>query len=168
MTPKSAIKMINIQKSYLVHIGLNQSILPSLVHFSPIGSIRSTLVIFNPYVHFGPNLSIRSRSVYFDPIQFTLFPFGLLRSIWSICVHFGPFVSIFMHLHTRKRYVWWVESTYSKSKFIKKNRRKCTFSPYILTFFHFGPYILILPLLVPKPINACYFRPFHQSTDKNS
>ena len=46
MTPKSAIKMINIQKSYLVHIGLNQSILPSLVHFGPIGSIRSTLVIF--------------------------------------------------------------------------------------------------------------------------
>ena len=29
------------------------------------------------------------------------------------------------------------------------NRRKCTFSPYILTFFHFSPYILIFPLLVP-------------------
>ena len=38
------------------------------------------------------------------------------------------------------------------------SRRKCTFNPYILTFFHFGPYILILPLLVPKPINAYYFR----------
>ena len=48
------------------------------------------------------------------------------------------------------------------------NRCKCTFSPYILTFFHFRPYILILPLLVPKPINACYFRHFHQSTDGNS
>ena len=49
-------------------------------------------------------------------------------------------------------------------------RRKCTFSPYILTFFffHFSPYILILPLLVPKPINACYFHPFRQSTDRNS
>ena len=35
-----------------------------------------------------------------------------------------------------------------------KNRRKYTFSFYILTFFHFGPYILILPLLVPKPINT--------------
>ena len=45
---------------------------------------------------------------------------------------------------------------------------KYTFSPYILTFFHFGPYILILPLLVPKPINACYFRHFRQSTDGNS
>ena len=37
-------------------------------------------------------------------------------------------------------------------------RRKCTFSSYNLTFFHFGPYILILLLLVSKPINACYFR----------
>ena len=26
----------------------------------------------------------------------------------------------------------------------------CTFSPYILTFFHFSPYILFFPLLVPK------------------
>ena len=46
--------------------------------------------------------------------------------------------------------------------------RKCTFSPYILTFFHFGPYILILSFLVPKPINACYFRPFRQSTNGNN
>ena len=34
----------------------------------------------------------------------------------------------------------------------KERRRKCTFSLYILAFFHFGSYILILPLLVPKPI----------------
>ena len=46
--------------------------------------------------------------------------------------------------------------------------RKCTFSSYILTFFHFSHYILILSLLVPKPINACYFRHFRQSTDGNS
>ena len=50
---------------------------------------------------------------------------------------------------------------------IISSRRKCTFSPYILVFFHFGPYILILPLLVPKPINECYFRPFRQSTNRN-
>ena len=31
---------------------------------------------------------------------------------------------------------------------------KCTFSPYILHFFYFGPYILFLPFLVPKPINT--------------
>ena len=39
-------------------------------------------------------------------------------------------------------------------------RRKCTFSPYILIFFHFSLYILFFPLLVPKLINTCYFRPF--------
>ena len=33
---------------------------------------------------------------------------------------------------------------------------ECTFSPYILAFFHFGPYIFISSLLVPKSINACY------------
>ena len=33
-------------------------------------------------------------------------------------------------------------------------RRKCIFSPYILHFFHFGFYILFLPLLVSKLINA--------------
>ena len=38
-------------------------------------------------------------------------------------------------------------------------RRKCTFSPYILTFFHFSPYILFLPLLVPKPIYEGHLSP---------
>ena len=38
---------------------------------------------------------------------------------------------------------------------------------FVFVFFHFGPYILILPLLVSKPINACYFRPFRQSTNGN-
>ena len=33
---------------------------------------------------------------------------------------------------------------------MKLARRKCTFSPYILNFFHFSPYILFFPLLVPK------------------
>ena len=54
-----------------------------------------------------------------------------------------------------------------------KSMRKCTFSLYILGFFfiiifHFGLYILILSLLVPKLINAYYFHPFRQSTDENS
>ena len=43
--------------------------------------------------------------------------------------------------------------------------RKCTFSPYILTFFHFGPYIFILPLLVPKPINAWHLSPYRHPTN---
>ena len=38
--------------------------------------------------------------------------------------------------------------------FLITNWRKCTFSTYILHFFHFGPYILFLLLLVSKPINA--------------
>ena len=29
--------------------------------------------------------------------------------------------------------------------------------PIFWSFFYFGPYILILPLLVPKPINAVIF-----------
>ena len=46
--------------------------------------------------------------------------------------------------------------------------RKCTFSLYILTFFffHFGPYILILPLLVPKPINAWHLSPYRHPTNR--
>ena len=34
--------------------------------------------------------------------------------------------------------------------------------------FYFGSYISIFPLLVPNPINACYFSPFCQPTDGNS
>ena len=54
--------------------------------------------------------------------------------------------------------------------FILILRHKCICSPYILVFFffHFGPYIFISLLLVPKPINACYFSLFHQSTNGNN
>ena len=45
-----------------------------------------------------------------------------------------------------------------------KSWRKCTFNPYIFHFFHFGPYILFLPLLVPKPINVSHFSLFRQPT----
>ena len=33
--------------------------------------------------------------------------------------------------------------------------------PIFWFFFHFNPYILILPLLVPKSINAFHFCPFY-------
>ena len=36
MSPKNAIKMIKIQKSYLVHISFIQSIQSSLIQFGPI------------------------------------------------------------------------------------------------------------------------------------
>ena len=38
-----------------------------------------------------------------------------------------------------------------------KSWRKYTFGPYILKSFLFGPYISILPLLVPKTKNTFYF-----------
>ena len=34
--------------------------------------------------------------------------------------------------------------------------------------FYFGPYISILPLLVPNLINACYFSHFRHSTNKKT
>ena len=47
MSPKNAIKMINIQKYYSVHIGSIRSIMSSLVQFGPIQSIMSTRVQFS-------------------------------------------------------------------------------------------------------------------------
>ena len=41
------------------------------------------------------------------------------------------------------------------------------FVPTFRGRFYFGPYISILPILVPNPINACYFSPFRQPTDGN-
>ena len=55
---------------------------------------------------------------------------------------------------------------FSKKK--KKKRRKCTFSPYILHFFHFDPYILFLPLSIPKPINAWHLGHFRHPTNSKS
>ena len=45
-------------------------------------------------------------------------------------------------------------------------KRKCTFSPYILVFFHFSPYIFILPFLVPKLINVLHLSPYHHPTNR--
>ena len=49
-----------------------------------------------------------------------------------------------------------------------QSRRKCIFSPYILAFFYFGPYIFILPLLIPKPINAWHLSPYHHPINRTS
>ena len=51
MNLKNAIKMINIQKYYSVHIGL---IMSMLVHSTHFGSIWSTLNLFNPIYPHGP------------------------------------------------------------------------------------------------------------------
>ena len=57
-----------------------------------IGPIRSTMILFGPYVHFGPNLSIGSYSVH-------LVPFCHILSIWSICVHFCPFLCTYIYIY---------------------------------------------------------------------
>ena len=119
MSPKNAIKMINIQKFYLVHFGLILSILSTLVlcsqfdpnwsyfvHFNPIQASSSYLVHF---VLFGPNLSfvlIRSTWVPFNPIQSTLVHFVLFSPTWSNSVHHDPIRSTSIicsnsvHLHS--------------------------------------------------------------------
>ena len=111
MSFKNEIKMINIQKLYLVHIG---PILSTSFIFGPfcllwlysvdIGPIWSTLVLFNP-IRFYLFLSslLQSYSVHLGSIQSTLFPFGPLHSIWSICVHYDPFLCTYVQ---EKKYVW--------------------------------------------------------------
>ena len=61
MSPKNAIKKINIQKSYLVHFGFVQSTLVLFGLVSPLDPILFTSVLFGPhwfysvhFVHFGP------------------------------------------------------------------------------------------------------------------
>ena len=40
--------------------------------------------------------------------------------------------------------------------------------PTFCTFFYFGPFILILPFLVPKTINAPHLSPYRQPTNGES
>ena len=128
MSPKNAIKMINIQKYYLVHIS---PIWSMLVHSTHFGSIRFTLVLFSPYcrvwsnfstwsylVDIGPipsylfllrsHCSTLSYSVHLGLIRSSLFPFDPILSIRSTLfhlVHLCSLQSIFVHLHTGKRHV---------------------------------------------------------------
>ena len=98
---------------YSVHISSIWSIMSTSVD---IGPIRSTLILFGPYVHFDLNLSIGSYSIIFNSPCSHYVIFVHLATSFHLC----PLRSIFMHLHISKWYVW-VESTYSKSKFITKN-----------------------------------------------
>ena len=45
-------------------------------------------------------------------------------------------------------------------KLIKKNKRKSTFSPYVLTIFLFWSLYFHFTTFSLKLINACYFSPF--------
>ena len=40
--------------------------------------------------------------------------------------------------------------------------------PTFWGYFYFGPYISILPLLVPKPINARHLSPYRHPTNRKS
>ena len=42
------------------------------------------------------------------------------------------------------------------------------FVPIFRSNFYFDPYISILLLLIPNPINACYFSPFCHSTNRKN
>ena len=93
MSPKNAIKMINIQKYNLVHIG---PIWLTLVHFAHFGSIRSTLsysvlVLFSRHWSYlfllSSHWSTLSYSVHFGPSRSSLFSFGPILSIQSTLFH---------------------------------------------------------------------------------
>ena len=100
MSPKNAIKMINIQKSYLVHIVSIWSHQSSSVQFGPVGSyiwsILSTIVVFSPIIHSVHIGSIRSTLVLFCPLRFYSVHsvyFSSIRSILPTLFLFSPIQS---------------------------------------------------------------------------
>ena len=117
MSPKNAIKMINIQKSYSVHFVLFNPHSFCLVYVGPTGSISSTLIqlypimsylihicyiiIFNPFsppwlylVHIGPIQSTLLTSVLFSPLHSLLFYLVDSGPIWSTMALFVPIQSL--------------------------------------------------------------------------
>ena len=108
-------------RSYSVHFDPIRFILSILVHLSPIQSIMSTLVLICSFILIQSTLV--SFDVLFGPLQSYLVHFVPFGPIRYILIHFDP---LFMHLHNEKIYVW-VESTYSKSKFINCNIGKYIF-----------------------------------------
>ena len=163
MSPRNAIKIINIQKSYLVHFGPIRSIFSSSVHFGSIRSIlvlyrsfcllQLTLVLFSPpwsySVHMSTLVLIYALVLFWS----TSFPFCHILSIQSTSFHLCPLRSIFMHLHIRKGYVW-IESSYSKSKFITKNIDLKYVISKILSI------IFIVAILLLSHINVVFQFPF--------
>ena len=74
-------------------------------------------------MHSYSSYSLWSLSVHLVPIRsyyVYLVHFVPFSPFVSTSIYFGPLWFIFMHLNIRKRYIW-IESTYSKYKFIKNN-----------------------------------------------
>ena len=92
--------MINIQKSYLVHIGSIWSILSSSIQFGPIPpiqSIWSTKVLFGPFGHIQSTLALFGPHQSCSVILSTLIHFSPIRAIQSIVVLFGPFCPLWFY-----------------------------------------------------------------------
>ena len=106
MSPKNAIKMINIQKFYSVQFGPFSPHWPYSVHIGPILSTSVLFSLFCPLwsfwsilstlVQFGPIQSMLSALLHFSPIpviRSTLVHFvhfSFIRSIQSTLVLFNP------------------------------------------------------------------------------
>ena len=174
MHPKNAIKMINIQKSYSVHIvslwsnlssvqfnpiwsylvhSIHHSFVRSnsiyLVHFSPIQSIQSTLALFSSYwsylVYFGFIQSIMPTLVLFGPIRSIL-------SARSTSVWFGPFCTVwsysvhFVHFDSIWSYLVHIDPIRSTSVLLVLFCPLCQLRSYLVRF---GPSYNYLALLCP-------------------
>ena len=92
---KSTLALFSPHWSYSVHFGPIWSILSTLVLFSPIWSILFALVLFSPHWFLQP---IMSTSVLFGPIWSHSAHFGvhsfLFSPLYSYSVHFGHIWSI--------------------------------------------------------------------------
>ena len=98
MSPKNAMKIINIQKSYSVYIG---SIWSNLIQFSPLCLLKLYSVhsvLFNPHwlysVHIRPILSISVLFGLFCPLSSYSIDSIYFGSIWPYSVYIGPIWSI--------------------------------------------------------------------------
>ena len=135
---------LKIKNFYSIQLGLLRSTLFTLIHFSPIGAIWSNLFIlgtFCPlwfysihYVHFGP---IQSTLLLFAPLLSNLVLFSPLRSSLFYSVWFGPMRS-FVHLGLI-RSILSTSILFGPFVFIRSIQSIRSNSLYLVHFVRFGP-----------------------------